>query len=129
MSDERTPPALQLRHLETVLRRFSYRYNDEAQLHTAISQVLADESLTFAREHRLDAKSRADFWLDGVLIEVKVDGSLSEALRQVDRYCVYRAVTGVLLATTLRWGDQPLKDKPAFRGKPFAMVRLRRQSL
>jgi hypothetical protein len=129
MSDGCLSPTLQLRILETVLRRFSYRYSDEVQLHTAIAQVLTSENLEFAREHRLDAKSRADFWMAGVLIEVKVDGSLSEALRQVDRYCVYRAVTGVLLATTLRWGDQPLKNKATLRGKPFAMVRLRRQSL
>jgi hypothetical protein len=38
-------------------------------------------------------------------------------------------VTGVLLATTSRWGKNELVAKPSIHGKPIALFRLRRQAL
>jgi hypothetical protein len=99
------------------------------KLHEAIAEVLDQAGISFEREHILDAKNRADFWLDGLVIEVKVDGTLAEALRQVDRYIHLPQVTGVLLASTQRWAEAPLKDRPAWGGKAFQMVRLGRQAL
>ena len=63
----------------------------------------------------MDANNRADFWLDGLVIEVKVAGSLADALRQVGRYISLPQVRGVLLATTERWGERPLVARPAWR--------------
>lgn len=120
---------MQLSALARTVGSFNYRYGSEVQLHEALAEVLGLAGYSFEREHVLDAKNRADFWLDGLVIEVKVDGTLSEALRQVDRYISLSQVRGVLLASTQRWASQPLTDRPAWQGKPFQMVRLGRQSL
>ena len=118
-----------LQKLSRLLGSYSYRYGSEIQLHESLGQVLAAAGYEFERERILDKKNRADFWLGGIVIEVKVDGSLAEALRQVDRYIGLDQVTGVILASTERWAEQALKARPAWKGKPFNMTRLRRQAL
>jgi hypothetical protein len=106
-----------------------YRYGSEIQLHDVLATVLTEAGFKFEREYRLDAHNRADFWLDGVVIEIKVDGSAGAALRQVDRYISLPQVQGVILAATPVWAGIPLQQRPAWEGKPFAMVRLQRLAL
>lgn len=120
---------LQLQGIGRLLAGFGYRYGSEVQLHQALYTVLEQAGHHFEREYRLDASNRADFWLDGLVIEVKVAGSLADALRQVGRYINLPQVRGVLLATTERWGDMPLVARPAWQGKAFNIIRLKRQAL
>lgn len=122
---------MHLKALARTLGGFAYRYSGETQLHASLSQVLSEAGVEHVREHILDGSNRADFFLPatGIVIEVKVDGSFAEALRQVDRYLHLDAVKGVLLASTVRWADDALKDRLAWQDKPFLMVRLRRQTL
>ncbi len=120
---------LQLKGIGRLLAGFGYRYGSEVQLHQALSTVLDQAGHAHVREYRLDANNRADFWLDGLVIEVKVAGSLADALRQVGRYISLPQVRGVLLATTERWGERPLVARPAWQGKPFNIIRLKRQAL
>lgn len=124
-----TPLHMHLSHLANTLGSYLYRYGSEVQLHEAMAKVLDQAGVTHARERILDARNRADFWIDGLVIEVKVDGTLAEALRQVDRYIQLPQVTGVLLASTQRWADKPLVQRPSWGGKPFQMIRLARQAL
>lgn len=119
----------QLEGLAQVLGGFLYRYNSEVALHESLAKVLADAGYTAERELVLDAKNRADFCIDGFVIEVKVDGTLSEALRQVSRYIALPNVKGVLLVSTQRWANTELAALPKWEGKPFIMTRLRRQFL
>lgn len=120
---------MHLQKLSRELSQFRYRYGSEVQLHESLAQVLTDAGYHFEREHVLDEKNRADFWLEGLVIEVKVAGTLTEALRQVNRYIHLPHVTGVVLASTIRWAGQPLVKRPKWGAKPFAMTYLRRQSL
>jgi len=120
---------MQLAALGRLLGGFRYRYGSEVQLHEVMASVLTTAGHPFEREYRLDARNRADFWIDGLVIEVKVDGSLSAALRQVGRYIALPQVRGVLLASTERWGGDALVDRPAWGGKAFNMIRLGRQAL
>jgi hypothetical protein len=124
-----SPVHMHLSRAARLLGGYLYRYSSEVKLHEAMAEVLDQAGISFEREHILDAKNRADFWLDGLVIEVKVDGTLAEALRQVDRYIHLPQVTGVLLASTQRWAEAPLKDRPTWGGKAFQMVRLGRQAL
>lgn len=121
--------ALALRALRGALAGYSYRYGSEIQLHERLGEVLTAAGVGFQREYVLDAHNRADFWIDGIVLEVKVDGSLAEAARQIARYIGLYQVNGVLLASTRPWARTPLRVKPRFDGKPFDMVYLRRQSL
>ncbi|CAM4172956.1 hypothetical protein CR156_17130 [Stenotrophomonas lactitubi] len=120
---------LQLKGIGRLLAGFGYRYGSEVQLHEVLANVLDKAGHAHVREYRLDASNRADFWLDGMVIEVKVAGSLADALRQVGRYINLPQVRGVLLATTERWGERPLVARPAWQGKPFNIIRLKRQAL
>lgn len=120
---------LQLKGIGRLLAGFGYRYGSEIQLHEVLSTVLNKEGHAHVREYRLDASNRADFWLDGLVIEVKVAGSLADALRQVGRYINLPQVRGVLLVTTERWAERPLVARPAWHGKPFNIIRLKRQAL
>lgn len=140
MSENSTPATLKtgdpheahlvLAHLTRCLGSYLYRYGSEVQLHESLAKVLDEAGYSYTREFVLDARNRADFLVvGGIVIEVKVDGTLSEALRQVDRYINLDQVTGVILASTQRWAAGALLERPAWKGKPFAMVRLGRQSL
>ncbi|WP_439444469.1 hypothetical protein ABWU93_11495 [Xanthomonas translucens pv. translucens] len=120
---------MRLAALARLLGGFRYRYGSEVQLHEAMASVLAGAGHAFEREYRLDDRNRVDFWLYGLVIEVKVGGSLSEALHQADRYIHLPAVTGVLLASTARWGETRLAARPTAHGKPLQLVRLSRQAL
>lgn len=119
---------LRLRGVQRVLQSYRYRYTDEASLHRAIEEVLVREHYTYLHEHSLDPANRVDFYLEGLVIEVKIDGTFATALRQVDRYCDLDAVTGVLLATTQRWSSSA-DIPPMLRAKPFAIAQLTRRSL
>lgn len=130
MSITKTPQIatpFRVRAIATQLGSYQYRFGSEVQLHDRLEAVLHAGGYEFVREHRLDAANRADFWLDGVVIEVKVDGSGGAAMRQALRYAELPQVTGVIVASTCRWADTAFPATLA--GKPFAVVRLWRQSL
>jgi hypothetical protein len=120
---------MRLSSLAKLLGGVRYRYGSEVQLHEVMADLLTGAGYEFVREHRLDAKNRADFWLDGIVIEVKVDGSAGDALRQVDRYISLPQVQGVLLAGTPVWASTPLAKYPAWQDKAFHLTRLQRQAL
>lgn len=122
---------LQLRRLAVLLGGFAYRYANEIQLHEGIASVLTAEGIAFEREVVVDPKNRMDFLVEGGLaIEVKVDGSFSQAISQVSRYSALDTIHGVLLAATPQWARQALPMAPgAFHGKPIEMAWLRRRSL
>ncbi|MGZ1522251.1 hypothetical protein [Xanthomonas citri] len=124
-----SPEQFRLNTIARLLSGVRYRYGSEVQLHEVMGQLLAGAGYAFEREYRLDARNRADFWLDGLVVEVKVDGSTGDALRQVGRYIELPQVCAVLLAATPIWASTPLPKRPAWGGKPFAMTRLQRQAL
>lgn len=101
-------PAFRLRQLAGHLRPYAYRYHDEVQLRSVLEKVLADAGETgFIREFAIARKNHFDFWFpeEGLVIKVKVDGTLPAASRQIDRHTALPQVRGVLLASTPRWTD------------------------
>ena len=126
-----TAPLLLVRRLSVLLNSFAFRYTSESQLHEGIASVLDAEGIAYAREVVMDPNNRVDFLVeDAVAIEVKVGGSLAQALGQVNRYCAHGRVDGVLLAATPGWARQPLpRISGAFHGKPVELAWLRRKAL
>lgn len=120
---------LKVKAIANHLARYGYRYSNEDALQQRLAQVLEQHGFAYTREYALDARNRFDFWLDGIVLEVKVDGSLSSALHQVDRYINLPDVKGVILAGTPRWAGEQLAHRPDWKGKPFQLVRLERQFL
>lgn len=91
---------LTLPRLREVLGAYRYSFSSELQLQDGIAQVLALRGIPFDREVPLSPKDRPDFMVDGIAVEVKVDGSTSEVTRQVHRYAQLKAVEAVLLVTS-----------------------------
>jgi hypothetical protein len=59
------------------------------------------ERAQFSREVKLSAAERIDFLMaDGLGIEVKVKGSLSDVTRQLHRYAQITEIKSLLLVTT-----------------------------
>lgn len=101
------------------LRQFfsGYRFllNSEAELQDQMEQVLVDAGVPFERERRLGPRSRPDFFLDGVAVEVKIKGSARAIYRQCERYAGFSEVTEVLLVTNRAMGfPKEINGKPAY---------------
>lgn len=125
-----TATEFRVRRVAALLAGFRYLFGDEYQLQQAVAEVLADAGEEVVRERILDRKNRADVMLaDDILVEVKVDGSLSAALRQCERYSALDSVRGIVLAASVSWARAGLVSRPRMGGKPFAMVHLPRQAL
>lgn len=114
-----------------ILTQYRYRYGSEQQLHERLADVLSTYQVAYRHEYILDAQNRADFFLEesGLVIEVKVDGSLAQALRQVHRYLKLPQVSGVLLAGTPTWALEGIHELPAYLAGALRMCRLERQAL
>ncbi|POZ80246.1 hypothetical protein [Burkholderia contaminans] len=108
--------------LRDVLRPYRFRFVDERELQDGIEKVLAGSLRGYKREAVLGPADRPDFLLDdGVAIEVKVDGSLAELLRQVSRYASHDSVRAILVVGTPYW---IAKIPSEIGGKPLVGLRL-----
>lgn len=93
----------------------------EALLQEGLSSVFAKAGLRVEREVVLAKTDRVDFLVDGIALEVKVDGSLSAVTRQLHRYAQHDRIRELVLVTTLmRHRVVPT----GFNGKPITVVHL-----
>lgn len=115
------PPEPNLEHLCRVLNAYRYNFQDETSLQEGLALALTHQGIEFKREVRLDAKNRPDFMIGTVAVEVKIKGTLSEFLRQADRYLALDPVSSLIVVGTPKW--LPMVP-PALRDKPIFRVRL-----
>ena len=109
-----------LQRILDALPAYRYQVRNELKTQAGIAQVLGQNAIAFERE-RIELADRFDFFVDGIVIEVKRAGSFAEALRQAERYCQSRIVTAVVLASTKSW---PPGLAATFNQKPVHVVRL-----
>ena len=92
-----------------------FQLDTEVELQLQIATIFTEAGLLFQREHRLDAKNRPDFFIDGLAIEIKIKGGAQAIYRQCMRYCDFKEVTGLLLVTNRSMGFPPsLNGKPTY---------------
>lgn len=98
----------------------------ETKLHEAIADALRALKWQFTQEHRLNAKSRLDFMLNGgIAIEVKKGKAGLAEMQQIGRYLEHPAVTGCIVIA-LRCDSR----LPAtFLNKPVVTIELWRMLL
>jgi hypothetical protein len=109
------------------LAKYAYRFKDEKQLHDGIAIALSSAGIVYEREY-ISGADRFDFMCAiGSVIEAKIKGSLSEALRQAERYCRNPEVKSVLIVTT-KATHSYFSEDCAFNGKPVRLLKLRGQS-
>lgn len=113
-----------MEQLQRLLCAHAYRFNDEKDLQAGIEEVLQAAGIEYQREHQIDAHNRSDFVVDGIVLEVKIKGSLPVAARQCYRYQRLPDVRGVMLLATNSWAKTSWL--PEQDGTPLMMVKLRR---
>lgn len=112
--------------LAKVLTGYRYSYTHESDLQVQIAEALLIAGITAVREVEIGPGNRIDFMVRRTGIEVKVDGSLPQALRQVDRYLKRDEIDCVLVASTKIWAPQYPGELHTLRGKPVRVLRLAR---
>lgn len=86
--------------IAAVLRAASLRYGTERILQDGIDVALAEAGFEVHREVNLTIKDRVDFLVSSVGIEVKIGGTLNDAIRQLHRYAASERVGELLLVTS-----------------------------
>lgn len=98
------------------LGRRRFGTSDEFELQDALASVFAEEGMPAEREALMSGKERIDFLLEeGVGIEVKIKGSLTDVTRQLARYADCDRVSSLILVTTRqahRAVPTEIRDKP-----------------
>jgi hypothetical protein len=117
-----------LRRLTVALLSYRYRFASEKQLHDGIAAALDVHSIKYEREHIANKRDRFDFLCaESIVIEAKIQGSLPEAMSQVNRYCELENVQAAIIATSKKW----TRGAPAsyeLNGKPVRILILEAQS-
>lgn len=108
--------------VSTALRSFSFSWANEADLQRGIALALDRRGIAYQREHELGDAGRVDFFLAGLALEVKAQGSRFAVIRQLHRYAEHTDVDAILLVTPSLKLDVP----PALCGKPAAICRIPR---
>lgn len=113
-----------LRRLVNELPKFSYRFKDEKTLHSGIAEVLDLLGVSYQREFAVDEKNRFDFFLEGVVIEAKIDGGFGAACHQCDRYMQLDIVKAVAVVTSRNWPATATH----LRKKRFSVINVKRRA-
>ena len=110
-----------IRTIADRLSLFQFNFKSEMELHEGIAQVLSMADIRFDREVHISTHERLDLLThEGIALEIKVRGSLSDVTRQVYRYAQQPRVRGILVvSSSIR--SEPLK----FEGKPVEFTTLR----
>lgn len=94
--------------------RLSKAGGSEEEICVEIANAFSRAGVPFRREFNLGSRSRADFWIQGIVVEVKKDRPPRVALlQQVARYASIEHVLGVVVVLERSVPlPQQLHDKP-----------------
>lgn len=71
---------------------------EEFDLQSTIASVLDDYEIHYSREYKLGPRNRADFFIDGVVIEVKKGKPYTrQVTEQLERYAAFPEVYAIIL--------------------------------
>lgn len=109
-------PRLLARRIVTICHNSSINVSTEAAAHNALADALQAAGLDVQREVRLNDRERIDLLVDGVGIEVKVQGTRRDIWRQLQRYAASEQIHALVLATSAAWpaGVASVGGKPLF---------------
>jgi len=109
-------PAMRMETIVAALKtvRLLKAGSSEDDICQEIALALARAAIPYRREFKLSARSRVDFWVDGIVIEVKKERPPRVALlQQVARYASVAPVLGVIVVMERSVPlPQHLHDKP-----------------
>jgi len=76
------------------------RVSTESEIQAWIARILTAHRIAHVREGTLGDVGRPDFLVGRVAVEVKIKGSRTDLMRQVQRYASHPDVSEVLVVTT-----------------------------
>lgn len=92
----------------------------EMQIHEAIAQALTRRRIHFRHEYRLISHKQFDFWVTGIVIEVKKKKPSKIALlNQLNRYTKVPAVNGIVVVM-----QESMHLPQSLNGKPIVCLSL-----
>ncbi len=124
MSNEQIKNEVFLDLLTHLLGKVRFNFTNEDELQNGIRDLLERNNYRYEREVVLSGTDRIDFMVSGfertdfnagVGIEVKVDGSRADVIRQLHRYAQQERVKALILVTSrVKHNDMPetINDKP-----------------
>jgi hypothetical protein len=95
--------------------------HNEANMQLAIAELLAEASISFEKEVRLNPRDRIDFLVGSVGIETKISGSYATVASQLLRYAESKLVSHILLVTT-KASHRQLMHLPNESGIPIDVI-------
>jgi hypothetical protein len=102
--------------LVTLLRRHRFLFASESELQAGIADVLRAAGIPFGREVKIGERDRIDFLVGSVGVEVKINGSPENLIRQLHRYAQSPAISELLVVSSrckLTGGlPETLSEKP-----------------
>ena len=88
----------------------------ETQIHQEIKKALLDRGINFRHEYKILTRKRFDFWINGIVLEVKKRKPVKiSLLNQLNRYTKVPAVKAIIVVLE-RSIDLPksMNEKPIF---------------
>jgi len=91
-----------IEELDATLRKFRFNFTGEKELQRGLAKAFEGLSEPFIAEHKFSSQDIFDFYWPAkhVIVEVKVDGTLSALTRQIHRYLQHEEVRGVLVVVS-----------------------------
>lgn len=101
---------------------------DEPEIHRKIKAVLAAAGIPYRHEYKRISHKRFDFWINGIVIEVKkVKPPKAQLLIQLNRYTAVPDVRALIVVFRNFQGAMKGVDLPAtINGKPIYLLSLNR---
>lgn len=87
------------------LRRTPLPLHNEKEAQSSLEYVLKLHNYTFNREFRLNEKDIPDFFVEGIVIELKIKGNRKAIYEQCQRYLKHEQVKGLILITSVPIGN------------------------
>lgn len=106
--------------IASAVARRRFRIVTEKDFQEALVRVFEAEKMEYRREVRLGPGDVVDFMVGDVAVEVKVEGSPTQVLRQILRYLEYGEVSALVLVT--RRAGSARGIPPQVLGKPVIVV-------
>ena len=89
--------------------------NKEKDTQDAIEKLFKKHLIPYEREYRLDENNIPDFFVEGIVIEVKSKGNVTHIFKQCERYCEFESVSKLILVTTRSIGfPKEINYRPSF---------------
>jgi len=117
---------MEFKYIVEALRTVKMRkISTESEIHDEIMKSLKFHNIDFIHEYRISPRKRFDFWIDGIVIEVKKRRPIEIDLRkQLDKYTREPSVKGMIVVMEKIGGSLRLPN--IMNGKPIIILSLYR---